>query len=235
MPKVLQKPSTSTLLGIATGIVKSSFSRPCQRLVGKCRRTGSHALLLLIACCSAGVSSAQACDKRACVLDVPLIPQEQPYWCWAASAQMVMWSFGKFGREYEQCTQVANAYMQPDCCSNPTRKECSKGGWPEFAKYGFSDFKRTNAAALTQKQILDHIFSQRKPFAFSWKYRGGGGHIMVIIGYEWVGKQLFLVVNDPRDRVEVRAKTKFLPYDEYVQSSEYSHWDDFYDLVKAAP
>src|SRR5687768_16571227 len=103
------------------------------------------------------------------VLGVTVRPQETSMWCWAASGQMVMESFGK---TVKQCDQANNRLGLTDCCNNPTPVHCVKGGWPEFGKYGFT-FKTTSNAPLSWAEVCNQIQVRQKPFAFTWHWSGG--------------------------------------------------------------
>src|SRR5215471_14601557 len=110
---------------------------------------------------------------------VTLDPQQTSMWCWAASGQMVM---GFLGTSVTQCDEANKRFGRSDCCNSPTPGACVNGGWPEFDKYGFTS-TRTSNTALTWDQIKKEIYCSKRPFAFSWHWPGGGGHMMVVIGY----------------------------------------------------
>ena len=113
-------------------------------------------------------------------LNVPLFPQQNSTWCWAASGQMCMTFLGATV-DVSQCTQANNEFGKTNCCNNPIPSPCLNGGWPEFSKYGFSA-QTTNSTALSWAQIQTQI-GCLKPIAFTWHWTGGGGHMMVIKGY----------------------------------------------------
>ena len=158
---------------------------------------------------------------------VTLRPQQTSMWCWAASGQMVM-EF--LGTNVTQCDEANKRLGRNDCCNNPVPAACVKGGWPEFDKYGF-DFKRTSNTALTWSQVKNQIYCAKKPFAFSWHWPGGGGHMMVVTGYTTLEGTNYVYVNDPwaPNVGDQRIDT----YDEYVaRPGHHTHWDDFYDVTK---
>ena len=166
-------------------------------------------------------------------LKVTLRPQKTDMWCWAASGEMVMEYFGKL---VDQCTQAYNRFGRSDCCMSPTPKECIVGGWPEFEKYGFV-YKTTVNAALSwenvEGQLAPHVASINcgsSPFAFTWRWIGGGGHMMVATGYkiDSDGKRYVFVNNPWEPNV---GNTQIMLYDVYVeQADDHTHWNDYYDV-----
>ena len=58
-------------------------------------------------------------------LNVPLIKQEQTWWCWAACAQMVMRYYGN--DLAAQCDFANWAFGQTNCCSTGDSVDCNKG------------------------------------------------------------------------------------------------------------
>jgi hypothetical protein len=106
------------------------------------------------------------------------------------------------------------------------------GGWPEFSKYGFT-FSKTSNSPLTWEQVQKQIYCARKPFAFSWHWSGGGGHMMVLLGYVTVDSVDYVVINDPW--APNVGDQRVITYGAYVSGSGYTHWDDFYDVTFTGP
>jgi len=174
-------------------------------------------VLLVTACtCNPAVIGSQA---------VTLRPQETSMWCWAASGQMVM-EF--LGHNINQCDQANNRFGRTDCCNTPTPTGCVVGGWPEFSRYGFT-FNKTSDAPLTWDQVRKQIYCARKPFAYSWHWSGGGGHMMVVIGYVTLDTVNYVTINDPW--APNVGDQRIITYDAYVSGTGYTHWDDFYDVT----
>jgi hypothetical protein len=157
-------------------------------------------------------------------LAVTLRPQQTGMWCWAASGQMVM---EYLGVNVQQCTQANDEFGRSDCCASPTPSACVNGGWPQFDKYGFT-FQRTSSTALSwndlQKELADTSCG-RRPVAFSWGWTGGGGHMMVAIGYQTVNNVNFVEINDPWAPNVGNHRT--ITYDFYVASTG----DEAYPVV----
>jgi len=168
-------------------------------------------------------------------LAVTLHPQETSMWCWAASGQMVM---DYLGNNVAQCTQANNRFNRNDCCDidlcpNPDNGHaCATGGWPEFDKYGFT-FKKTTNAPLSwddlRKQISNEKYCKKKPFAFTWAWDGGGGHMMVAKGYLTLNNTNYVVMLDPW--APCVGDERIITYDDYDDGAGYSHWNDYYDVT----
>ncbi|BBO14896.1 hypothetical protein CO683_23725 [Bradyrhizobium ottawaense] len=182
----------------------------------------------------AAPTAVPSCDPPSTMeLQVTLRPQKTGMWCWAASGQMVMEYLGK---SVEQCIQANYRLHRSDCCNSPTPDECVSGGWPEFERYGFQ-FKRTNGTPLTWNQLRSQLAAKKvgepcsfTPFAFSWRWIGNGGHMMVATGYTTTpdGKN-YVHVNDPWEP-NIGA-TRTILYEVYDQlPGDHTHWDDFYDI-----
>lgn len=170
--------------------------------------------------------TASSCKGR--VLDVVPHPQETSMWCWAASGQMVMHFLGN---NVAQCTQANNRFGRTDCpctqCSNPQpNPSCVIGGWPEFDKYGFT-FQRTSNVALTWGQLKSEL-NHGRPVAFSWHWDGGGGHMMVVVGYRKASGQSLVLIRDPWSPCNGDYRT--ITYSAYVSGGGYTHWDDFHSI-----
>ena len=182
--------------------------------------------LLLVGGLLVGGSLRQPCNPpKTFELAVPLHPQETGSWCWAASGQMVL---EKLGSPVTQCDQANNRLGRRDCCNTPTPKACVQVGWPEFGKYGYES--AVKSAALSWKQVKTQIYCRKQPFAFSWRWSGGGGHMMVAIGYQTDGESKFVCANNPAPphKGDYYCHT----YSEYVSGPDHTHWKDFYKFVK---
>jgi hypothetical protein len=185
-------------------------------------------LLALPGCCSPEASGHLAVTSH---------PQETSMWCWAASGQMVM---HYLGNNVAQCTQANNEFGRTDCpcqqCSNPVASPpCVIGGWPEFDKYGFT-FQRTSDTALTWAQLRGELSSAASkcgatPYAYTWHWPGGGGHVMVARGYQTVNGVNFVEILDPW--APCNGDARLITYDFYVASvGDHTHWDDFWVVRK---
>lgn len=156
-------------------------------------------------------------------LPVNMFPQQVNNWCWAASGQMIMSYLGGY---MSQCEQANERFNRNDCCNTPTPGACDVGGWPEFDKYGFSF---DTGGALSWTDLKAQIDTRLTPFAFSWHWDGGGGHMMVVTGYKVINGQNWVTINDPWAPNEGDQRT--ILYSDYVDGSGYYHWTDYYNVA----
>jgi hypothetical protein len=188
------------------------------------------ALLAAGACCKPGAAAQRPVSLR---------PQEASQWCWAASGQMVMETLH---HGTNQCTQVNRALGRTDCACNacgagPASMECDQNGWPEFSAYGFTS-RHTRDEALSwdkvKKQVSDEPSCENKPFAFTWRWPGGGGHMMVANGYSVVDGERYVSVVDPW--MPCQGDESLITYDYFVAApGDHTHWDDYYDVTYGGP
>lgn len=161
--------------------------------------------------------------------NVPLEPQETSAWCWAASAQMVLASLTP-PVIADQCNLANEQFGQNSCCP-PTAaaSECLSGGWPQYEPYGYTP-AITRDQALDWDEVKTQLGCRGEPFAFSWHWVRGGGHMMVATGYKTDGADRFVCANDPLPvgKGEAYCDT----YEEYVSGTNHTHWDDYYKLEK---
>jgi hypothetical protein len=177
---------------------------------------GSLTLIVgFAACCTPGIIGSQP---------VTLRPQETGMWCWAASGEMVM-EF--LGHDVHQCVEANNRFGRTDCCNTPAPNDCVNGGWPEFDKYGFAA-DITSDAALSWAQVQSQIYCRKEPFAFSWHWNGGGGHMMVATGYVTIDGTNYVSVNNPWPPNQGAQEVD--TYDVYVSGSDHTHWNDYYNV-----
>jgi hypothetical protein len=157
-------------------------------------------------------------------LPVGLNSQELDNWCWAASGQMVM---KNLGQDVSQCSQANDRFHLSGCCPTSGASDaCNQGGWPEFDKHQIR-FQRLSSSALTYQELQKQIACKKQPVAFSWKWVGGGGHMMVAIGYAVLNGTKYVEVNDPWKPNE--GSHYYVTYDEYVSApNNHDHWDDFF-------
>jgi hypothetical protein len=164
-------------------------------------------------------------------LGVPLIPQQQTNWCWAASAQMIAKSLGL---DIKQCEEANHYFGRTNCCTDAAAASdtsgCNdkNGGWPEFSAWGMSSSMVDNGG-LTLDQVKDQVVTKGKPFAFSWKWTGTGGHMMVAVDYLRFDNQDWIAVNDPwAPNVGTRS---LITYSRFLKDTDHTHWRDYYDVA----
>jgi len=177
-------------------------------------------VLFLVGCCKPGNIAWVAATLNG---------QQTGMWCWAASGQMTM-NFLHSASNVQQCDESNKRFGRTDCCNSPVPSACVNGGWPEYGKYSFkSDI--TSDAPLSWTQIKSQIYCAKKPFAFSWHWNGGGGHMMVATGYVTIDGTNYVSVNNPWP--PTGGVQEVYTYDKYVGGSSYdhTHWNDYYNIA----
>ena len=160
-------------------------------------------------------------------LAVPLRGQLTSMWCWAASGQMTM-NFIHPASNVAQADEANRRFSRTDCGNSPTPAACIQGGWPEYEKYDFTRV-RTSDTALTWEQIRQEVGCAGRPFAFSWHWPQGGGHMMVVIGYRSIASGNWVLVNNPWP--PTGGNQSWMLYSRYVATpGDHTHWDDFYQI-----
>jgi hypothetical protein len=189
---------------------------------------GAFVLCLLVVaggCCNPGNIGSQA---------VTLDAQQTSMWCWAASGKMTM-DFVHPASSIQECDEANKRFGRTDCCNTPVPDACVNGGWPEYAKYSFTA-THTSDAPLSWADLKSQIYCSKKPFAFSWHWNGGGGHMMVATGYVTISGTNYVSVNNPlppNSSVSGGGTEEIYTYEKYVGGTGYdhSHWDDYYNIV----
>ena len=166
------------------------------------------------------------------ILGTVLRGQEEYFWCWAASGEMVM---EHLGNTITQCKEANELFGRRDCCNSTIPVECDEGGWPEFEKYGFSA-DTTHNTALQWEDIKNQISCRKTPFCVTWRWTDsqgrptGGGHMMVISAYKTEDGEDWVKILDPLP-VDT-GSARWIRYSEYVGAPDYNHWDDFYNIKR---
>lgn len=154
--------------------------------------------------------------------------QREDRWCWAASAEIIMSSYGQ--TSWKQCIQADDAYPGKSwprtCCDYPESTFCNRTGWPHFEFYGFNFLNTDNS--LKWEEVTLEIDNQR-PVAVAVHFNGGGGHMAVVAGYAVLkdGTQLVSLIDPDGFHGAVWSF-----YDDVFGDSSgiWYHWRDYYDI-----
>jgi hypothetical protein len=154
--------------------------------------------------------------------------QQQSNWCWAASGQMTM-NFIHPASAVVQGDEANKRLGRTDCTNSSVPAACNQTGWPEFEKYDF-ETARTDDAALSWADLRSEIGCYKRPYAFSWHWSGGGGHMMVVRGYMTLFDYQYVLVNNPLPVNQ--GEFEVITYERYVDGPNTgdSHWDDFHRI-----
>ena len=174
--------------------------------------------------------------------DVPLIPQEQSEWCWAASTQMVLAFHQVPGMQPPPASAPSSAPLSsaqlkivrsvdPLLRDGLPAHRLNVTGWPPFDAWGLDAEILQSPEVLSAEQVQSEIDAQR-PFVVSWHYPRQGGHMLVIAGYLWVGDDLWLVAHDPWPAGVDGGDRSLLSYDHYVEGMVGS-WRTYFQIRPA--
>jgi hypothetical protein len=145
--------------------------------------------------------------------DVPLLSQEQTYWCWAAADQMIRRFKGVSG--FNQCDDANSVPasfgcgIPGSCC--PSNPACNRTCYPHpetyytvSIRYGYLSWTETKAALKT---------GACSPFIFAYTFSSGGTHFRVARGYfssPMAGN--YILINDPNP---LYGGPTYIFYDDY--------------------
>jgi peptidase C39-like protein len=189
-----------------------------------------------------GAADNECTPPKSRQLPVWLISQETDNWCWVASAQMVKtFLFKKVhpsqNPQFSQCDE-ASKVKGVDCCAASMPASCNAGGWPDFGDPDFTSIPSQRpppSTPLSWATIKKEIGCARRPFVFAWKDVGGGGHMVVVVGYSEKNGAQRVQINDPLPL----GKASFYgeSYDWYAGESEDAnkHWGALYEIQYIGP
>ncbi len=162
--------------------------------------------------------------------DVPLVPQQQSEWCWAATAQMILQFHGQENLPTDPAAaQLALARsVDPLWRDRLTPQQLNSGGWPPFESWGFEATVVSAPDTLSPQQVQAEIKAGR-PFAISWHYGGGRGHMLVIVGYLTVGEVLWLVAHDPWPTGQDGGDRSLISYRHYATGMA-GTWRSYFEI-----
>ena len=186
------------------------------------------------------------CDEpeEYCLLPVPFHHQQQPNWCWAASAQMVMEFLG-VNQDVSQGVQATlSNELGNDCCGGALtadcdpkfpglRAGCNRTAFPDFWHFGFD--AAMSSTQLGWDGIKDQIHTKNRPFVYGAQLPGGGlKHFVVVIGYAKSGRKKHVFIHDPLKR-DAAPNNFALTYCEYRHGGmgfPYVNWTTYFDITK---
>lgn len=116
-------------------------------------------------------------------LDVPAVKQEQNQWCWAGCARAV---FLYYGQDVAQCTIANYNWGRTDCCTNPSSPACNNWTYLIPNVQNILRHWDVDSNALWSSASFNTLRSEihdDRPVWVRWEWSGGGGHFVVIRGY----------------------------------------------------
>lgn len=127
---------------------------------------------------------------------VPWIKQEQTQWCWAAVMQM---AFSHNNVQINQCSLSNLAFECTGCCSTPSSSLCNIA-LPIFLverEWSRHTFDAQRIDSSVDFDSLKFEVDAGRPVEIGLKWDGGGGHAVLVIGWEFVNGQPHVHVHDP--------------------------------------
>ena len=135
------------------------------------------------------------------VIDVPQIKQEQPNWCWAACAEMVLLYYG--GPATRQCDFANEIFGRTECCLKPSSPNCNRPcEMPDVSNLYSSNHihNRLVDKSVPFSKLQSEIDAGRPvEVVYFWRDWGKPGHSVIVRGWRTDGKEEFVHVNDPAD------------------------------------
>lgn len=130
------------------------------------------------------------------------LKQKQSNWCWAACMEMVI---RQVPLEITQCQMANLACGETGCCSVPGSYICNKtldvnnrNGKPdiksEWQRHGYDSVYRESALAFSTVQ---NEINAGRPIEIGLLWTGGGGHAMLIDGWDVIDGERIVIIMDP--------------------------------------
>jgi len=112
---------------------------------------------------------------------------------------------------------VNDANGMSNCCNLPTPGACNVGGTTHIDNYGLTRTVVTTPIGF--KSLQCELSSDKRAMIFDLRWDGGGGHTIVLRGYDASNGEQWLWVNNP---LPVDAGNSYLlSYDDYVDGPGY--------------
>lgn len=122
----------------------------------------------------------------------PAVAQAKSNWCWAASSVSIL---QYYGISTSQCAFYSHVKGTNGCSTN----EAEAYGTVQEGIHDFGVSSWNHSGALTYAEVKNQIDNQGSPIYVSWKWNTstGGGHAVVIYGYDTYGGNDWIQHMDP--------------------------------------
>jgi hypothetical protein len=124
--------------------------------------------------------------------EVPDAAQQTDVWCWAASSEAVM---AAHGVSISQCDIVNQTLGTNQCCADKYHGDCQRNSWPHLA-LNANAFQWDWVQDALPEDNMKGVLCSFGPFIAVFLYHGGGGHSFVVDGWEVIGGELHVWVQD---------------------------------------
>jgi hypothetical protein len=152
------------------------------------------------------------------ILKFAIQRQKQLQWCWAAVSVSVAHAYNP-ATPWRQCALVNAELGKTTCCAHGSSLECNK---PNVLDHPLSLVGHLNAlipATVDAMSVTDEIDRDR-PVACRIGWKGGGGHFIVLYGYDASG---LIHVADPWG-----AKTSTYAFGSFMKGYHMGCWTHTY-------
>ena len=144
--------------------------------------------------------------------------QKQTQWCWAAVSVSTSKHFDSLS-SWTQCKMVNGELGQTTCCSAGSSESCNQPWYLDLALTRTNNLSgAATQDALTLAKIKAEINAKR-PVGVRIGWSGGGGHFVIIDGYNSATKEIS--VRDPFYGSSVYSLTAFKT--KYQSTGAWSH------------
>lgn len=131
------------------------------------------------------------------VANIPWLKQEQTQWCWATAMQMVFQKYDDL--TIQQCDLSNAAFGNTGCCTTPSSSLCNQPLpviriSPEWGKYSFSAVFVNGSIEFSD---LQNDINNDCPVEIGFKWRGGGGHAVLAVGWDIIDSVPQVFIHDP--------------------------------------
>lgn len=108
--------------------------------------------------------------------------QQETEWCWAAVAASID-QFFNAATTWSQCLLANNQLQQTSCCVNPSTSQCNCPWYLDQALGAVGHLQSYVSAAAGFPDVQQQI-NQQDPLCARIAWANGGGHFVVIYGYD---------------------------------------------------
>lgn len=104
------------------------------------------------------------------------VTQEKTNWCWAACSQSILSYFGTSVTQTAFVNYVKNSTTAPNLTATDAEAKSGLSHW------GVSSTQTTSY--LSFSTIISEIYNNNRPIYAGWSWTAGGGHALVLDGYD---------------------------------------------------
>lgn len=157
-------------------------------------------------------------------LNLNMQTQQQSEWCWAAVSTSVALYYDA-ASPWTQCKVVNAELGMTSCCTNGSSAGCNQPWYLDKALSRVSHFDHWRGGTATRDEIVAEVKAGR-PLGVRIGWSGGGGHFVVIDGYDEDEQEKDANIVEVRDPI---YGTSRLHYDDFVSHYQSSgSWTDSY-------